>query len=211
MELLFVRHGEVEGIDPPRFRGRTELALTPKGRAEAAATGARIAAAWRVSQVLTSPMGRCVETGRAIASQCDAPQGVLEDLTDIDYGDWRWKTFEEVRRAEPEAFARWFLAPEQMRFPNGDSLHDLVARTSEALRQVRAMHPAATTVLVAHDSSIRAMLLQLLSMPLNAYWRLSQSPCGITQAWLENSGPRVVRMNETAHVEALAGAAAGGA
>jgi phosphoserine phosphatase len=203
MELLFVRHGEVPGIDPPRFRGRQELALTPTGRAQADATATRIARSWRVSQVLSSPLGRCVETARAIASRCGAPLSLFDGLMDIDYGDWQWKSFEEVRGAEPDAFNRWFSAPEAFRFPNGESLHDLVARTSDVLRHVDTLSPDGASVLVGHDSSIRTLLLQLLSMPLGAYWRLAQSPCGISQVHLMEGGPRLIRMNETAHVEAL--------
>src|SRR5215469_5664326 len=33
--IILVRHGHVEGIDPPRFRGREDLALTERGKAEA--------------------------------------------------------------------------------------------------------------------------------------------------------------------------------
>lgn len=202
-ELLLVRHGEVEGIDPPRFRGRMELPLTPLGRRQAKAAATRIAGSWSVSHVLSSPMGRCIETGRAIADECGAATGVLPGLIDIDYGDWQWKSHSEVRASEPDAFARWFSTPESVRFPNGDSLQDLVARTSEVLRQVSAMSGDGVIVLVGHNSSIRALLLELLSMPLSAYWRLDQSPCGISQVAFGEGAPRLIRVNETAHVDNL--------
>jgi hypothetical protein len=34
--ILMVRHGHVEGIEPPRFRGRRELPLTELGQRQAA-------------------------------------------------------------------------------------------------------------------------------------------------------------------------------
>ena len=65
-KILLTRHGHIEGIKPERFRGREPLALD-QGRAEVAAVARRIAGAWRPSRIYTSPMGRCVKTGEAIA------------------------------------------------------------------------------------------------------------------------------------------------
>ena len=203
--LLLVRHGEVEGIRPPRFRGRAELPLTERGRRQAAAAGKRIANTWAVSQVYTSPMDRCVETARAITDGNGLEPDVLEGLIDLDYGAWQSKSFDEIRAAEPAAFAAWFRAPETVRFPGGDNLQDLIARTGEALRRVRRQRPEDTVALVGHDSSLRALLLQVLWMPLHAYWRLELSPCGISEVEVDDDGARVLRVNDTAHLEGLKG------
>jgi phosphoserine phosphatase len=102
-KLILTRHGHVEGISPERFRGRAELPLTELGRREAEMTAARIAASWRPAAIYTSPMGRCVATGAAIAKPLGlAPSAILR-LNDIDYGDWQGLTRDEAlaRRARP--------------------------------------------------------------------------------------------------------------
>ena len=76
-KILLIRHGHVEGIKPERFRGREPLDLTALGRAEAAAVARRVAGAWRPSKIYTSPMGRCMETGAAIAKACGVADGSL--------------------------------------------------------------------------------------------------------------------------------------
>jgi broad specificity phosphatase PhoE len=199
--IVLVRHGHVEGIEPVRFRGRMDVPLSDLGRRQAGATATAIARRWRFVAVYTSPMGRCVETGRIIA----APEGMevcqLGDLNDLDYGEWQWKTNEEVRAASPELYERWLTAPQSVRFPGGESLQDLMARTAEALRFVTELHPSQTVVMVGHDSVNRALLMQMLAQPLSAYWRLAQSPCGINEIEMEDGRARVLRMNETAHLE----------
>ena len=40
--LLLIRRGEVPGISPPTFRGRQELELTDRGRAQAQRTAERV-------------------------------------------------------------------------------------------------------------------------------------------------------------------------
>jgi len=204
-KIILTRHGHVEGIRPRRFRGRTELALTERGRAEAKAVAARIAEAWKPVKVYTSPMDRCVATGREIALACNTDSEVVAALNDLDYGRWRWLTDDEVRAAWPDLFAAWYANPHHVRFPDGESLQDLVARAADVLRLVLERHPGTseTVVLVGHESVNRALLLQLLDQPLSAYWRLDQSPCAINEIDLARDGILVRRVNETHHLRGL--------
>ena len=200
-KVLLVRHGHVEGIAPERFRGRQPLQLTERGRAEADALARHIAAAWQPSRIYTSPMGRCVATGAAIAQACGAKAEVLADLNDIDYGAWQFRTYAEVRDETPDLFTAWFVTPHLVRFPNGESLQDLVARAANALRFVLMRYSDATVVLVGHDSVNRALLLQLLDMPLSAYRRIAQHPCCINEIDVVDGRIQVLRINETHHLD----------
>jgi probable phosphoglycerate mutase len=202
-KIILTRHGHVEGIKPERFRGRAPLELTKRGAAQAAALAQRIAAVWRPTHIYTSPMGRCIATATAIARSTGVAAKTCEDLNDIDYGAWQFKTFPEAEAADPALFAAWFAIPHLVRFPNGESLQDLVARTSNALRMVLARHPDETVVLVGHDSVNRALLLQLLDQPLSAYWRVAQDPCCINEIDATGGRVNVRRINDTQHLEVI--------
>jgi broad specificity phosphatase PhoE len=199
-KILLVRHGHVEGISPERFRGRQPLSLTERGRVEADALARRIASGWQPRRVYTSPMGRCVATGAAIAQACGIPAEICDDLNDIDYGAWQFRTYAEVEAQQPKLFATWLATPHLVRFPGGESLQDLVARSADALRLVLARHPDETVVLVGHDSVNRALLLQVLDQPISSYWRLAQEPCCINEIEVVDGQVRVLRINETHHL-----------
>ncbi len=92
-----------------------------------------------------------------------------------------------------------------MRFPEGDSLQDLVAQTADALRLVLQRHPADTVVLVGHDSVNCALLLQLLDQPLSCYWRLAQAPCCINEIDVVDGRVQVHRINATHHLGGISG------
>lgn len=201
--FVLVRHGHVEGIHPERFRGRRDVPLSDLGRRQAEATGKRVREGWSFAEVYCSPLGRCLETARAIAGASGRPVIPLEGLSDIDYGAWEWLTFEEARARSPDLYQEWMDAPDLVRFPGGESLQDVQARTAEALRDLCARHPDATVVLVSHDSVNRVILLQLLGLPLSAYWRLVQTPCGINELLIDGERVRILRVNESAHVERL--------
>jgi probable phosphoglycerate mutase len=147
---------------------------------------------WRSASPCTG--GRA--TGVA-AKTCD-------DLNDIDHGAWQFKTFADAKAQEPALFAEWFATPQLVRFPNGESLQDLAARTANALRMVLARHRDETVVLVGHDSVNRVLLLELLELPLSAYWRLAQEPCCLNEINVNEARVRVHSINETQHLEAIA-------
>jgi phosphoserine phosphatase len=201
-KILLTRHGHVEGIKPERFRGRQPLALTAQGRAEAEALARRIAGTWKPQRIYTSPLERCVKTGAAIARACGLAAGeARDDLNDIDYGRWQFKTFQDAKADNPALFAAWFETPHLVRFPGGESLQDLAARVADALRFVLAHHATDTIVIVGHDSVNRALLLQLIDLPLSAYWRIEQSPCCLNEIDVDDGRVFVRRINETRHLE----------
>jgi len=207
-KILLTRHGHVDGITPERFRGREPLALTARGRAEAAAVAQRIAGAWRPRCIYTSPLGRCVETAAAIAKACDITAQTCDDLNDIDYGAWQFKTFADAKTQDPGLFAAWLATPHLVRFPNGETLQDLAARVADAVRMVLARHADETVVLVGHDSVNRALLLGFLDLPVSAYWRIAQEPCCLNEIDAGGGKVCVKRLNETLHLETVAGGSA---
>ena len=199
--ILLTRHGHVEGLKPERFRGRAELALTERGRAQIAALARRIAPL-KPAAIYTSPLQRCVQTGAAIAAASGAPAAAHEGLADIDYGQWQMRTHDEVRAAEPQAYATWKAAPQLTRFPGGESLQDVATRGFDLLRTVLARHPDETVVLVGHDSVNRVLMLGLLEMPMSGYWRLVQDPCTLNEIEVEADGTvRLQRLNDTSHLD----------
>lgn len=198
--VILTRHGRVDGIDPPRFRGRQRLPLTELGVAEAEMTAERIASSWRAAAVYTSCMERCIATGAPIAKAIHVAPVATEALNDLHYGDWQWRTHDEVKERWPGLFAQWFAAPHLVRFPNGESLQDIVLRSADALRTAVEVFPDDAVVLVGHESVNKALLLQLLDQPLSAYWRIEQDPCAINVIEVTHNSVRVLCVNDTRHI-----------
>ena len=194
--IILVRHGHVEGMSPERFRGRRDVDLSDIGAQQARTTAQRIAAQWQPIAIYSSPLRRCLQTAAAIGAACGLQATVLDDLNDLHYGEWEWHTHEEVRERWPELFECWFTAPQLVRFPQGESLQDLVARMANVLRLVRERHAGETVAVVGHSSGNRALLLQTLDQPLSAYWRLAQDPCSVSVIELQTHAASVQRFNE---------------
>jgi phosphoserine phosphatase len=115
--IVLVRHGDVPGIAPPAFRGRTDLKLTARGIRQAEASRDRLASSFQFDSVYTSPLLRCVRTGDIIAEPHRPTPASLAGLTDIDYGAWQGRTYDEVQADQPALFEAWLAAPHLAAIP----------------------------------------------------------------------------------------------
>jgi broad specificity phosphatase PhoE len=201
--IVLIRHGHVRGIDPPTFRGRSDIELTERGIHEARNTAQWIAQHWRPTIVYTSPRRRCVQTGSWIARRCNVLTQTLCYLDDLDYGQWQSRTHEDIERDFPRMYQRWRRAPHLIRFPDGESLQELVARAADALRFAEQKHVGQTIVMVGHDSLNRALLMHLSGQPLASYWTIAQAPCAINEISITGDQPVVVGVNQTVHLHAV--------
>lgn len=201
--IILLRHGEVEGIRPPRFRGRRDLDLSDLGRGQAQAAARYIAAEWHPTVIYSSPLRRCLQTAEPLARTLRLSITTLDDLNDLDFGDWQWLTHEEARARAPALFEKWLSHPQQMRFPGGESLQDLFARAANVLRLALEQHAGLTVVLVTHDSVTRALLLETLGLPPAAYWQVAQDPCGVSEVVYHGYRGIVRRLNETQHLSPI--------
>ena len=205
--FILVRHGQTEWNRIERFRGRFDVPLNETGLAQAAATGRRIAAGWQPAAVYASPLSRATVTAQAIAAHFDLPVLPLDGLVDIDYGDWQGLTPEEARGRWPDRVDAWYAAPEAVHIPRGESLGDLRERTMAAIAKLVARHPGQTLVLVSHTVVNRVILLAVLGLGNDRFWRLRQDNCAINVFEAGGGDFTLVTMNDTCHLAHVAPAA----
>jgi probable phosphoglycerate mutase len=198
--IILVRHGHVDWLAPERFRGRAELPLSSLGRRQAQAVAGYIAASWKPEAVYTSPLGRCRETGAAIAAHLRLEPQPIEGLADIDYGEWQGLTRQQAKERWPDETELWFRAPHLAAIPGGETLAAVLSRTSAAVQDALRHHPDETVVLVGHDSVNRVLLLFALELPLSCYWNLHQDPCGISELLFDNDSFVICSINQTQHL-----------
>ena len=198
--IILVRHGHVEWLAPERFRGRAELPLSDLGRRQAQAVAGYVTATWKPEAVFTSPLGRCRETGAAIAAPLHLVPQAVDSLADIDYGEWQGLTREEAKEHWPDEIELWFRAPHLAAIPGGETLGALLSRATAALRDIVRDHRDGTVALVGHDSVNRVLLLFTLELPLSRYWHLRQDPCCVNELLFDNGSFAIGSINETQHL-----------
>lgn len=201
--FILVRHGQTEWNRNERFRGRADIPLNETGLAQAEATGQRVAVEWQPQAIYTSPLSRSVKTAEAIAKHYGLVVQPHLGLADIDYGEWQGLSPEEARQRWPEEIDAWYNRPHQARIPGGETLADLRARAMQMIDELAARYAGETIVLVGHTVINRIILLGILDLGNERFWRLKQDTCAINVFESDEGDFTLVSLNDTCHLHAL--------
>ena len=177
--FILVRHGQTEWNRNERFRGRADIPLNETGSAQAEATGKRVAAEWQPTAIYTSPLSRSVKTAEAIARHYGLAVQVHPGLADIDYGEWQGLSPEEVTQRWPDEIDDWYNRPEKAQIPGGETLEALRKRAMQTVTELAKQHGDETVVLVGHTVINRIILLGVLGLGNESFWRIKQDTCAI--------------------------------
>lgn len=166
--------------------------------AEAGHTQARLLARHFASQgihaVQSSPRERAEETARPIADGSALPCELVEALDEIDFGAWTGRPFDELRD-DPE-WQAWNSSRSATRPPGGESMAEVQDRLLAHLNRAHSAHPDGRLVLVSHGDVIKAAILRVLGVTVDAFSGFEISPAGISTVLFGAWGAKVVRVNE---------------
>ena len=187
------RHDRLGNILCGRMPG---VHLSEQGRAETEAMSQELAR--RVdagARVLSSPQARTQETAALLARTLGITVETTAELDEIDFGAWTGRLVADL---EPDpAWAAWNTGRATARPPGGESMGEAQARALHLLDRL-AREDGPSAILVSHADTIRAALLGVLGMPLDAYDRLVVAPASWSELALWPGGGRIVSINERA-------------
>jgi broad specificity phosphatase PhoE len=132
LRLYLIRHGETEWSLSGRHTGRTDMALTAHGEAQARLL-APLLGAIRFSQVFTSPALRARRTC-ALASPSGTDVAIEPDLAEWDYGQYEGETSAAIRTLRPG----WSCYRDGC--PGGESPDDVSTRADRLIGRLCALH-----------------------------------------------------------------------
>ena len=189
-----LRHGATEWSAQGRHTGRTDIPLTPKGVAQAAALApmlTRRIAAGHLVAVFTSPAQRAVRTAElaglggpardpdrasdaatrdpAASDTVGTAPGLLvkqdPDLWEWDYGGYEGETTTDIQRQRPG----WYLwrdgiIPGDPEHP-GETVESVGERTDRVLKRAEPLLADGDVVLVAHGHVLRVLTARWLGLP----------------------------------------------
>lgn len=201
--VILVRHGQTEWNRVERFRGHADVPLNETGLKQAEATGRRVAEKWKPIAVYSSPLSRAVKTAEAIAKHFDLKVQIHPGLADIDYGDWQGLSPDEVRERWAEMLDKWYTAPQLAVIPNGETLAALRERALKTVNELAKCHAGETILLLGHTVINRVILLGVLGLENERFWRIKQEPCAINLFDMEDGDYTLVSLNDTCHLDSI--------
>lgn len=205
--VLLIRHGQsvanAQGILAGRAPG---VHLDEHGVCTASELGTHLSTL-PIAKVLVSPLERTQQTAELIFSKQISLE-IESRITECDYGDWQGRLLSEL--STEELWKTVQNKPDQMVFPNGESMQQMSDRAVAAIREwddhLSAEH--GTDVIwaaVSHGDVIKAICADALSMPLRNFQRISIEPSSVSVVQYRAENAQIHKLNDTGiqWVEAL--------
>jgi broad specificity phosphatase PhoE len=175
-DLILLRHGQTEWSAAGRHTGRTDIPLTAKGEADAAALAPmlarRVAAGMRIAAVFTSPARRAGATAElaglgtpGVPGSAGAPAPKQDpDLWEWDYGGYEGITTAEIQQQRP-GWSLWRdgIIPGDAEHP-GETVESVGERVDRVLKRAAPLLSDGDVVLVAHGHVLRVLTARWLGL-----------------------------------------------
>lgn len=195
-ECILVRHAQTDWNKRKIFRGRAEVELNRTGIRQAEKTSTLLADL-PIEVIYTSPLKRALVTAQILARpHPDVKIKESFSLIDIDYGEWQGNTEEQIQ--DTQIYKDWLTKPQDVKFPQGESLEDVKNRAIPVFEEVIKNY--SLSIIVSHRVVIKVFLLHIMGLPLSYFWNVKQDPCGITRVEFINNKFIIQSLNETHHL-----------
>ncbi|HYG22858.1 MAG TPA: histidine phosphatase family protein [Verrucomicrobiae bacterium] len=190
--FFLIRHGANDFVGKSLVGRRAGVHLNEAGKAEAERLADGLAAS-QINLVFSSPMERCRETAEPIARRLGLQVQVLEELNEIQFGDWTGLELEGLTGSD--LWRQWNTFRTGVRIPNGETIHEIQARMVRAIDMLRRKFAEQRIALVSHGDPLRSVLCFYLGMPLDFIPRLEVSPASISALEIDDWSVKVTALN----------------
>ena len=165
MRIYFVRHGETDANKKGYAQGWTDAPLNKNGEILAGITGQGMKGV-RFDCCISSPLIRARETAKIILRESDnsVPVSFDDRIKEMNFG-----RFEGTSIRDEKVIGFLKKPVFDYRFPDGESIADVMKRTQEFLKELIAKDEDKTYLVSTHGCALRAMLNFLYEDP-DDYW-----------------------------------------
>lgn len=199
--VFLIRHGETEYNVQGRFQGSKDINLTENGIAQAHQLKERFQNEF--DYIFSSPLTRAYETAKILASVNGIEAVKVDNLREINFGEWEGLTAKEVKETYPDALELWKNDEIDGPLVGGDVTMKLAAiRGKECIMDLVKKHPGSNIAIVAHGAIIRCAISEIFNWNVGSmYHKLVLGNTAVSEITFdEKLRPQLVTLNDTNHL-----------
>lgn len=187
MNLHLIRHTSLN-ISSGICYGQSDVDVSSTFQIESKALADKLAHI-RFDAVYTSPLQRCIKLAKTLSK---GQLQIDERLKELYFGDWEMQAWDHISR---DVFDAWANDYANLSPPNGESFSQLHIRSKAFIEEVSGHSHGKNVAVVTHGGVIRAMLAEVLNMPLKGLFRIVIDHASVTQISFDGSVPRIHFVN----------------
>ncbi len=197
-EIMLIRHMETEWNEQLRYIGRTDLSLSDFGR-ENAVRLKKFLGDTKFKKLYSSSLKRARETAAIIDTSQNLELESLENLSEVDFGDWEGLTHPEILDSFKEEMNSWLNDPSKEQIPGGENWSEFENRVLSEFNRILAANKEGTIAIVTHAGPIKVILGNILDVPPKRYWQIFQDKGAINTIRVEKGRRWIVTVNDTCY------------
>jgi alpha-ribazole phosphatase/probable phosphoglycerate mutase len=171
--IWLIRHGEPADEARHRCYGSLDVGLSEKGQ-EQMKHVAEYLKTEPITAIYTSPRSRAQQGARTLASSVSQSIEIIDDLREIDFGDFEGLPYDEISVRYPDLYRKWMEKPTEILFPNGESFPAMRTRVLKVFEAIQRTHDGQTVAVVSHGGVNRIVLADALQISDKYIFRLAQ-------------------------------------
>ncbi|SFO14224.1 histidine phosphatase family protein [Proteiniclasticum ruminis] len=170
LNLYITRHGETQWNTQKRLQGWMNSPLTERGIAQGKMLHEAVKM-YNIEKIYTSPSERAAKTALAAKGHLPLEVEFLEELKEMNMGDWEGKTLEEIRAKEPDNFENYWNKPHLFQKNSGENFDEILGRAQKALDIITKNHPSGNILIVTHGVTLKALMSQFSPEGFIEFWK----------------------------------------
>jgi broad specificity phosphatase PhoE len=197
IRILLIRHGATDLLGHVLYGRMPGISLNAEGLRQADLLASTLNSRYKIDEIASSPLDRATQTAQPIAAAAGVGVEMDPGITEIDFGSWMGRSFEELSRLTE--WDRYNRNRSTSSPPGGESMLHVQARAWQALERLMHRHQSSTestVAVVSHGDVIRCILLFLLGMSIDHIHRIVIGPASVSEILLGPDGPIVNTINE---------------
>ena len=202
--ILAIRHGETAWNVDGRIQGHRDIPLNPAGRAQARRLARALAGRGGIDLIVSSDLGRALDTAQAVADATGAPLRRDAGLRERCFGDFEGRTFTEIAAAWPEHAERWRRREPAWAPPGGrgESLLLFRERVAQVVHRLAAENIGKHIALFTHGGVLDVIYRDATGLGLQdaRTWQIGNAAVN-RLLWTPDGGLGLVGWHDTTHLD----------
>ena len=200
-ELIVVRHGETIWNVEGRIQGYSaDSPLTARGLTQARAVGARLAGE-SIGVLFSSDLGRTRQTAQPLADATGLVPEFDPGLRERNYGVFEGRTYTEIEREFPEAWAGFASRDPHFAAPGGESAVQFQSRVVSAFESLAARAGRRRIAVITHGGVLGALYRHAMRLPLDAPRSWTMHNASVNVIRIDAGGWTLERWGDVSHLD----------
>ena len=199
IKLILVRHAQT--IDNSNFRlsGHIDSKISNIGKEQIKYLTSYLKDL-SIDSIYTTTSSRTKNTVLEISKLNSIDIIEVENLKEINFGDFEGMTFNEIKESYPNEFQNMIDDGYDYKYPNGEGLIDTYKRVCREIDKIIKYSEGKTVLICSHGGTIRNIISYLITGSYKHHWNFKIDNASVTIIEIQDNFAVMNKLNDTSFI-----------